>query len=45
MREALLLVTIEALSYEQTAEIMGCELGTVKSRVSRARDQLARMLG
>ncbi|WP_457105685.1 sigma-70 family RNA polymerase sigma factor [Methylobacterium sp. P5_C11] len=44
-REALVLVTIEALSYEQAAAIMGCELGTVKSRVSRARDQLARMLG
>lgn len=45
MREALVLVTIEDLSYEQAAAIMECEVGTVKSRVSRGRSQLARLLG
>jgi RNA polymerase sigma-70 factor (ECF subfamily) len=45
MREALVLVAIENLSYEEAAEVMDCQIGTVKSRVWRARDQLARMLG
>ena len=45
MRQALLLVTVENLSYEETAAIMGCQIGTVKSRVWRARQQLAALLG
>lgn len=45
MREALLLVVVEGLPYEEVAQIMGCELGTVKSRLSRARGQLAIALG
>lgn len=45
MREALMLVTIENLSYDEAAAVMGCQVGTVKSRVWRARDQLARALG
>lgn len=45
MREALMLVTVSDLPYEEVAEIMGCQLGTVKSRVWRARDLLARALG
>ena len=45
MREALVLVAIENLSYEEAAAVMQCQIGTVKSRVWRARDQLARMLG
>ncbi|MCJ2073145.1 sigma-70 family RNA polymerase sigma factor [Methylobacterium sp. J-030] len=45
MREALVLVTIEDLTYDEAAAIMGCQVGTVKSRVWRARDQLARALG
>lgn len=45
MREALMLVTVSGLPYEEAAAIMGCQLGTVKSRVSRARDLLARALG
>lgn len=45
MREALLLVTIENLSYDEAAVVMDCQVGTVKSRVWRARDQLARALG
>ena len=45
MREALILVTIEDMSYDEVAAVMGCQIGTVKSRVWRARDQLARALG
>lgn len=45
MREALVLVGIENLSYEEAAAVMNCQVGTVKSRVWRARDQLARALG
>lgn len=45
MREALMLVTVENKSYEEAAEIMCCQIGTVKSRASRARIQLARILG
>ena len=45
MREALVLVAIENLTYEEAAAIMNCQIGTVKSRVWRAREQLARMLG
>lgn len=44
-REALLLVAVEDLSYEAAAERLGCRPGTVKSRVSRARDRLAAELG
>lgn len=39
-REALILVTVENMSYEQVAEICGCPIGTVKSRVNRARARL-----
>ncbi|MBE7197840.1 MAG: sigma-70 family RNA polymerase sigma factor, partial [Parafilimonas terrae] len=44
-REALLLVAVEDLTYEAAAELIGCPAGTVKSRVSRARDKLALELG
>jgi len=43
-REALLLVGAEGLSYEEAAEICGCVLGTLKSRVNRARTRLAALL-
>ncbi len=45
MREALVLVALEGLSYEEAAEVMRCQVGTVKSRVSRARERLAALLG
>ncbi|MGY2047810.1 sigma-70 family RNA polymerase sigma factor [Methylobacterium sp. JK268] len=44
-REALLLVAVEGLSYEAAAEVLGCPVGTVKSRVSRARSVMLRDLG
>lgn len=40
-REVLTLVAIEGLSYDQTAEILGVSVGTVKSRISRARSKLS----
>ena len=43
-REALLLVGMEGLSYEETAAALGCAVGTVKSRVNRARNRLAEIL-
>ncbi|MFN4289031.1 MAG: sigma-70 family RNA polymerase sigma factor [Brevundimonas sp.] len=43
-REALVLVGAAGLSYEEAAEISGCALGTIKSRVNRARTRLAKML-
>ena len=45
MRQALVLVALETLTYEETAVVMNCRIGTVKSRVWRARTQLAEMLG
>jgi len=39
-REALILVGAGGMAYEEVAEIMGCPVGTVKSRVRRARDEL-----
>ncbi len=43
-REALLLVGAGGFSYEEAAEICGCAIGTIKSRVGRARAALASML-
>jgi RNA polymerase sigma-70 factor (ECF subfamily) len=40
-REALILVAAGGLSYEEVSQITGAAVGTVKSRVSRARDRLA----
>ena len=43
-REALILIGAGGLSYEEAAEICGAAVGTIKSRVSRARDRLALLL-
>ncbi len=43
-REALVLVGAGGLSYEEAAKVCGCAVGTVKSRVARARQALERML-
>lgn len=43
-REALLLVGASGFSYEEAAEICQCAVGTIKSRVNRARTKLAELL-
>ena len=43
-REALILVGAAGLSYEEAAEICNCALGTIKSRVNRARARLLRIM-
>ena len=43
-REALILVGAAGLSYEEAAEICGCALGTIKSRVNRARHRLLKLM-
>ncbi|MEZ6022819.1 MAG: sigma-70 family RNA polymerase sigma factor [Hyphomonadaceae bacterium] len=44
-REVLTLVGASGCSYEEAAQICGCAVGTIKSRVNRARRKLADMLG
>ncbi len=43
-REALILVGAAGLSYEEAAEVCGCALGTIKSRVNRARARLLKIM-
>ena len=43
-REALVLVGAAGLSYEEAAEICGCAIGTIKSRVNRARARLLKLM-
>jgi len=43
-REALILIGASGLSYEEAAGICGCAVGTMKSRVNRARARLAELL-
>jgi RNA polymerase sigma-70 factor, ECF subfamily len=44
-REALVLVGAAGMSYEEAAEIAHCAVGTIKSRVNRARIKLGGLLG
>lgn len=44
LREALILVGAQGLSYDEAARICGVPAGTMKARVSRARQQLAQAL-
>lgn len=43
-REALILIGASGFSYEEAAQICGCAVGTMKSRVHRARSRLAELL-
>lgn len=43
-REAVILVGATGMSYEEAAEICGCAVGTIKSRVNRARNRLQDLL-
>ena len=44
-REALVLVGASGFSYEEAAETCGVAVGTIKSRVNRARKQLTELMG
>lgn len=44
-RHVLFLVAVEGLSYAEAAQVMGVALGTVMSRLSRARTRLKEVLG
>jgi RNA polymerase sigma-70 factor (ECF subfamily) len=43
-REALILIGASGLSYEEAAGVCGCAVGTMKSRVNRARTRLGELL-
>ncbi|WP_369360779.1 sigma-70 family RNA polymerase sigma factor [Streptomyces sp. cg2] len=43
-REAFVLTQVVGLPYAEAAQVVGCPVGTVRSRVARARDQLITML-
>lgn len=43
-REVLLLVGANGLSYQEAAEIAGCAIGTIKSRLARGRVALQALL-
>ena len=44
-REAFVLTQVVGLSYAEAAEVCGCPVGTIRSRVARARDHLVAALG
>jgi RNA polymerase sigma-70 factor (ECF subfamily) len=44
LREAIVLREIEGLSYEEIAQAMACPIGTVRSRIFRAREAVANKL-
>ena len=44
LRQAIVLREIEGLSYEEIAEVMECPIGTVRSRIFRAREAIAQRL-
>jgi RNA polymerase sigma-70 factor (ECF subfamily) len=44
-REAFVLTQLLGLSYAEAAEVLGCPVGTIRSRVARARGDLVEALG
>jgi DNA-directed RNA polymerase specialized sigma24 family protein len=44
-RQAILLVGLEGMAYEEAAKVLNVPVGTVRSRLSRGRDQLRLLMG
>jgi RNA polymerase sigma-70 factor (ECF subfamily) len=44
-RQVILLIGLEGMSYEEVAQILDIPIGTVRSRLSRGRDMLRRLMG
>jgi len=44
-RTAILLRNVKGLGHEEIAKLLNCKIGTVKSRIARARDELRKVLG
>jgi RNA polymerase sigma-70 factor (ECF subfamily) len=44
-REVVVLCSLSEMSYEQAAEVIGCPVGTIRSRLNRARGMLVKKLG
>ena len=44
LRQAIVLREVEGLSYDEIAEVMACPIGTVRSRIFRAREAIAERL-
>lgn len=45
LRTAIVLRELEGMSYEEIAETMDCPVGTVRSRIFRARDAIGKKVG
>jgi len=43
-REILMLIGVNGLNYEEAADVLGCPIGTVRSRLSRARSELQKKI-
>ena len=44
-RQVILLVGLEGMAYDEVAAVLKVPVGTVRSRLSRGRDQLRRLMG
>jgi RNA polymerase sigma-70 factor (ECF subfamily) len=44
-REAIMLVGVKGMTYEEAAQALECAVGTIQSRVNRARNRLAELMG
>jgi RNA polymerase sigma-70 factor (ECF subfamily) len=45
LRTAIILRELDGMSYEEIAQTMECPVGTVRSRIFRARDAISRKVG
>jgi RNA polymerase sigma-70 factor (ECF subfamily) len=45
LRTAIILRELDGMSYEEIAETMDCPVGTVRSRIFRARDAIGKKIG